>query len=302
MAANPIVYQNEFFTAFKLFDNVTAIEGLAGEYCYLVEGAERALLIDGLTGVGQLKPFVEKLTDKPVTLVLTHGHLDHFGAAFEYKECFIHPEDMPSLRSAAQSDGGRRLAFCSIESPQVIRRVKPTEKDVIPACEVNAHPVGDGDVFYLGGVQIRTVAVPGHTRGSVVFYDEKNRAIYAGDACNLNTLLNLDGSASVEEYLEGLKGLNALASGYDRLYGGHIDANYRGRIDGSHRGEAITGLPPTAVEDGIRLCQDILARCDDAVLINPKNQSIRLGRKRKEGTFCPEDGSWCNIIYSTDRL
>lgn len=297
-----MILQNEFFTAFRLFDNVAAIEGLAGEYCYLVEGEQRALLIDGLTGVGALKPFVEKLTDKPVTLALTHGHLDHSGAAFEYKECFIHPDDMHMLRSAAQTDGKRRLGFCSMESPQVERRIKPTADDVIPACEVNMHPVGDGDVFYLGGVQIKTIAVPGHTQGSVVFYDEKNRAVYAGDACNLNTLLNLDGSASIEEYSEALKRFDAKSLLYDRLYGGHIDANYGGRIDGSHRGDAITGLPPTAVEDGIRLCQDIIARRDDAVAINPNNQSIRLGRKRKEGTFCPEDGSRCNIVYSIDRL
>lgn len=43
---------SKFFTSRKIFDNVTQIGGLGGELCYLIEGSEKALLIDGLTGVG----------------------------------------------------------------------------------------------------------------------------------------------------------------------------------------------------------------------------------------------------------
>ena len=62
---------SKFFTSRKIFDNVTQIGGLGGELCYLIEGSEKALLIDGLTGVGSLKAFVRECTDLPVTLVLT---------------------------------------------------------------------------------------------------------------------------------------------------------------------------------------------------------------------------------------
>lgn len=79
--------QSKFFTAEKLFENVTAITGLAGEKCYLVEGEKKALLIDALTGVGSLKAFVRELTDLPVEVVNTHGHLDHCGADFEFGAC-----------------------------------------------------------------------------------------------------------------------------------------------------------------------------------------------------------------------
>ena len=63
---------SKFFESEKLFDNVTVIAGLAGEQCYLVEGSEKALLIDGLSGVGSLKAFVRELTDLPVEVVNTH--------------------------------------------------------------------------------------------------------------------------------------------------------------------------------------------------------------------------------------
>ncbi len=87
--------ESKFYKSRKIFDNVTLISGLAGEQCYLVEGSERALLIDGLTGVGSLRAYIRELTDLPVLMVVTHGHLDHIGAAFEYKECFIIQRTLP---------------------------------------------------------------------------------------------------------------------------------------------------------------------------------------------------------------
>ena len=71
---------NKFFTAEKILPNVTRITGLGGEHAYLIEGEKRALLIDGLTGVGSLKAFVRELTELPVMLAITHGHIDHCGA------------------------------------------------------------------------------------------------------------------------------------------------------------------------------------------------------------------------------
>ena len=42
--------KSRFFEARKIFDNVTLIAGLGGEQCYLIEGSEKALLIDALSG------------------------------------------------------------------------------------------------------------------------------------------------------------------------------------------------------------------------------------------------------------
>lgn len=100
---------SKFFTSRKIFDNVTQIGGLGGELCYLIEGSEKALLIDGLTGVGSLKAFVRECTDLPVTLVLTHGHVDHAGASFEYGECYVNPADVALLYEHGDID--KRYGF-----------------------------------------------------------------------------------------------------------------------------------------------------------------------------------------------
>ena len=47
--------------------------------CYLVEGSERALLIDSGLGVGDIGSVVKKLTVKPLAVVASHVHWDHIG-------------------------------------------------------------------------------------------------------------------------------------------------------------------------------------------------------------------------------
>ena len=61
-------------------------------------------------------------------------------------------------------------------------------------------PVWDGDSFDLGGKCVEVVHVGGHTPGEIVLVDRADRICFTGDACNDNTLLNLPGSISVEEY------------------------------------------------------------------------------------------------------
>ena len=62
----------DFYRAEKVNDRVTAILSLTGEIMYLVNGSERSLLIDTCVGAGNLRDFVEKLTEKPLTVLLTH--------------------------------------------------------------------------------------------------------------------------------------------------------------------------------------------------------------------------------------
>lgn len=90
---------SQFFEAVPVRDHIMQILGQGGELCYLIEGTERAVLIDGLVGAGSLKNYVREMTDLPVTLILTHGHLDHTGAAWEYGSCYIHPDDIALLYS-----------------------------------------------------------------------------------------------------------------------------------------------------------------------------------------------------------
>lgn len=71
-----------FYQSEVLFPGLTRIWDVARTAMYLVEGTEKAVLLDTGVGVGDLKELVGELTDKPVTVLVTHGHVDHaMGAA-----------------------------------------------------------------------------------------------------------------------------------------------------------------------------------------------------------------------------
>lgn len=48
-------------------------------------------------GFSGLKEVIASLTDKPVSVVLTHGHFDHTGCAGLFESCSIHREDVSVL-------------------------------------------------------------------------------------------------------------------------------------------------------------------------------------------------------------
>ena len=60
---------------------------------FLLIGTEKAMLIDCGMGIGDLRGAVEMLTDKPILLVLSHGHIDHTGNVRQFGEAWIHPAD-----------------------------------------------------------------------------------------------------------------------------------------------------------------------------------------------------------------
>ncbi len=275
--------QSKFFTAEKIFDNVTAITGMAGEKCFLVEGSQCALLIDGLTGVGNLKAFVRELTELPVRMVATHGHLDHIGASFAYGQCWIHPADIGLLYEHGDPEG--RLGFSKSGAAFQALRTEPGLEDVTPLCPVRTYPVQDGDVFDLGGVELEVIAVPGHTFGTIVLLDRARRVVYSGDACNGNTLLFMPGSTSIEEYRESLLHFKSFQPYFDGMYGGHGPGP----------------VPKTLVDEAIELCDQIMAGTDDQA------EEAFLGRpclyaKRKGPDFRREDGGIANIAYSKEMI
>ena len=278
--------QNKFFSAEKIYPYVTRISGMGGELCYLVEGNERALLIDGLTGVGSLRAFVRELTDLPVAMAATHGHIDHIGAAWEYGKVFIHPNDIPLMYTPMHSGQQGRLEFASMPSPRISKRTVPVMDDVPAPHPVETYPIYEGDIFDRGDVQLEVIGVPGHTYGSVVFLDRAARILFSGDACNVNTLVFSSSSTSIEEYRESLIHFKNFQQDFDVMYGGH----------------GPVGVSPAIIDDGIAMCDRILAGTDEAVeTISVEGPIAWLASARGEN-YLPVCGGLCNIMYSRDTI
>ena len=278
------MYESKFFKARRIYDNVTLITGLGGEQSFLIEGSDKALLIDGLSGVGSLKAFVRELTELPVTLVNTHGHVDHIGADLEYKEVYIAPEDIPLMY--AHSDMEMRLGFAKSGAMFAPLPTEPKLSDVTVPGPVKTLPMKNGDIFDLGGVKLEVIAVPGHTRGTVVFLDRDRRIVYSGDACNRNTLVYGEESASIEEFKESLLHFKEFQPAFDGLWGGHGGAMEQ----------------PEIIDSAIALCDEIMAGTDDAVEAVGFTGKACWYAKEKDQYYRRLDGGTANIAYSKDRI
>lgn len=276
-----MIAQNKFFTATCVMPGVTRITGLAMECCYLVEGTRRALLIDGLTGIGSLRSFVRELTELPITVAITHAHMDHTGIAWESDEILLHPNDLTLLKSEPEVTNKQRKEFVDLfMSWGIPSRTKPQIRDVISPRPVWVRPIYDADVIDLGGVRIEVIAVPGHTRGSVAFLDRTHRIVYAGDACNANTLLNLEGSTSIVEYKHSLEHWWAYEENFDFLCSGHDQKM----------------IPKKIILEGMNLCEQILAGTDDAIETNDPFG----GKSKRAGST--ENGGLCTIVYKPETI
>ena len=57
---------------------------------YLVTGSERGLIIDTMTGYGNVRKVAEEITDFPLTVVNTHGHPDHIYGNVYFEKVHIY--------------------------------------------------------------------------------------------------------------------------------------------------------------------------------------------------------------------
>ena len=268
------------FTAQRLPNGVTEITDLSGVHCFLVEGRDKALLIDTMTGLRGLPAFVATLTDLPVEVALTHGHMDHAGGVFEFGRCYIHPADIPML------DGRTLPARVGYVRGQLPPGEAPEASAFVPDGPVEFVPIKAGDKLDLGGRALEVLHVPGHTRGSLCYLDTASGDFFAGDACNNNTLLMMDVSATIEEYLEALLALKERQGDIRRFYLFH--------------GPSLQDK--SCIDDNIQCCRDILAGTDDRVPVDFLGRSGYLAKERTPGTFSRKDGRFGNVVYNPQQV
>ena len=82
----------------RISPHIIRIRDIAGVACYLIEGTQRACLLDTCCGYGNLREYVKTLTPKVPFVILTHGHYDHTGSAALFEEVYMSHLDLPVLQ------------------------------------------------------------------------------------------------------------------------------------------------------------------------------------------------------------
>lgn len=191
----------------KLFKNTYRISewGPFGPVkMYLLIGSEKALLIDCGYGKIDLKKIIGKLTEKPVTLLLTHGHIDHARGCFAFDDVYLDQDDFDVYRKHSDIEFQKDYFKKTVERGNIKKL--------------------DFDAFDLGDRKVSIIKTPGHTQGSICVIDPYSHIAFLGDTVNpYDVWLGLDESTSVEEYQKSLKKLLYEINKYriDHLYSGH---------------------------------------------------------------------------------
>jgi glyoxylase-like metal-dependent hydrolase (beta-lactamase superfamily II) len=99
-------------------------------------------------------------------ILATHGHLDHIGQVGFLKEIF----DVPFFMNERDLFLINNDIFPGFS--QMIGAYKCPEPD---------RYIKENDLIEFGRFSLRVIETPGHTPGSVCFYDEKNQFVITGD-------------------------------------------------------------------------------------------------------------------------
>ena len=151
-----------------------------GANCYVVAasaGAECLVIDPGQDAAPGVADIVREHRLKPVSVLLTHGHVDHMWSVTPVAGAYdavawIHPEDRHLLTDP--------LAGISSESAAMLLGGKhrfPEPADV--------RDLGAGMTLELAGLDLTVDHMPGHTRGSVAFRVPADQPLAAADVAGV---------------------------------------------------------------------------------------------------------------------
>lgn len=189
------------YQAQKLKERTWIISFMNGsQYLYLLEGNDKALLIDTGYGSGNLREFILSLTKKTIVVVNTHFHPDHAGGNGEFEEVF--------MSAGANTDAP------SVDMPGAT----PFDLSKLPYPDYQKKYVSSGYVFDLGDRQVEVMeAKDAHCNSSLFLLDKTEKMLFVGDEFEAGQVLLFDNSKNPDAYYDVRDRLNHLKENAERL-------------------------------------------------------------------------------------
>jgi glyoxylase-like metal-dependent hydrolase (beta-lactamase superfamily II) len=174
-----------------------------GDYCYLVEGDNEALMIDCGYGAGNIREYAQSLTEKPIkNVVNTHYHFDHTANDAYFDCAYMSADTVANATIPGPS-------FEGINFPQDYPKVV----------------IGEGYKFDLGNRELEVFEIPNHTPGGIALLDRRERILFSGDEIIMDKNVTLN--CSVTQFEQNMSKIAAHRSEFDKLCGGFtiVDAS-----------------------------------------------------------------------------
>jgi glyoxylase-like metal-dependent hydrolase (beta-lactamase superfamily II) len=188
---------------------------------WLIRGRDRDLLVDAGLGAFPLRANVPALTGRPVTLLMSHTHFDHIGAAHEFDDRLVHPAEAAIAADPVHS----ATLFAKYASGGADARmflVPPAGWDA-GAYRIAAAPatgfVDEGTRIDLGDRVFTVLHTPGHSPGHVSLYEERTGTLIAQDVVYDGELVDDCYHSDVAVYVRTMRRLRDLRPAI--VHGGH---------------------------------------------------------------------------------
>lgn len=250
-------------------------------------GDDKIMIIDaGLGMTGDFRKYIESVTgtDKPFLLVCTHLHPDHVGSAVQFVEryCSHLDQNAPNMVSFSFDTTGRLadLEDFALESKTAIEYYR---EHMIRNNRCEFKDIKDGDIFDLGGVKLEAIAVPGHSEGSMAFYNRDENYCFTGDAINTDVHLKKLDREAFRRYKKTMESFIARVDEEVTLYPAHLP------------------VPMTieVVRSLVLVCEDLISGSN--LRRDPMGETIFRGRQNNPSLRMHYVNNTC-IVYNRDIL
>ena len=209
------------YSVSQLKPNLYHIADPFGVFMTVIVGEEKALLLDTGYGIGRLNETITQITDLPLIVVNSHGHLDHVLGNRFFGEAHLHPADLQVYQCHTAQDKKHSVIGMQSARPELF------PADFSPDAYLSEYkttvlPTDEGDVFDLGGVSLTVIHAPGHTPGGIALLDDRDRLLLVGDAASPHVWMFLQESTSIATYIQSLLKLQKLGNQYDGIIASHV--------------------------------------------------------------------------------
>lgn len=180
--------------------------------CYCVRKSPKqkeCLIIDPGLNPEPLIRFLKANAYQPVSIVLTHGHIDHIGGVESLREFW------PDVEVAIHKDDAEMLTNPALNLSIMVGTM-------VQARPAEMYLDSNTPYYTAAGLRFQILHTPGHTPGGICLYSARDEVLFSGDTLFAGSVGRTDfPSGSHEALIEGIKTQLLTLPEQTHVYPGH---------------------------------------------------------------------------------